>query len=273
MVIEVFHSVDKIYELLKKASDLILAKFSYSNLEINFKNDHSPVTEADVVSNKLITSGLVRLFPEIPIISEENSNESNNKAAGNKIFWLLDPLDGTKEFIKGSDAFSINLALIKDNNPVLGFIYFPVQGLCYYGFDHHAFKRSAEKTLVIQELSNNQINAFIMSKRADLEKVQKIRSILAPQAAFKTLPSAQKFGALVEGEADIFLCCNDVYEWDMAAGHAIINAMGGVVMSFDGNSPRYGEVEKGFVSSHFLAMRNKGMLNEIKKQSIVDLCL
>ncbi|MBP9792216.1 MAG: 3'(2'),5'-bisphosphate nucleotidase CysQ [Rickettsiales bacterium] len=272
MVIEVFRSVDKIYELLEKASDLILEQFHYPNLQIHLKSDNSPVTEADMASNKVITAGLVSLFPGIPIISEENSSESNNQVVENKVFWLLDPLDGTKEFVRGSDAFSINLALIKDNVPVLGFLYFPVQGLCYYGFDNQVFKKSIDKTLLIKRSNDDKIRAFIMSKRADLEKVQKIRSILAPQAALKMLPSAQKFGALIEGDADIFLCCNDVYEWDAAAGHAIINAMGGALMSFDGNSLNYGEVKKGFVSNHFLAMRSKDMLNKRKKQSIVDLC-
>lgn len=272
MVIEVFNSVDKIYDLLKKASELILARFNHANLQISFKSEHSPVSDADIASNGVITEGLAFLFPDIPIISEENSNESNVKAVKSKSFWLLDPLDGTKEFIKGNSSFSINLALIKDNAPVLGFLYFPVQSICYYGFGNRVFKRYRGVLTVIKQSNHNQIRSFIMSNRADLEKVKKIRQILAPEAVFKNLSSAQKFGALIEGEADVLPCCNDVYEWDVAAGHAIMNAIGGEVMAFDGSGVSYGRSEREFVSNHFIAVRNSNMLNEIKKKSIVDLC-
>ena len=272
MINEVFNSVDKICALLEEAGKIVLERFQNKDFKIFVKNDNSPVTDADIASNKLLTKSLEQLFPGVSIVSEENSYQDNVQASQSNLFWLLDPLDGTKGFIEGNRAFSINLALVKDNVPVLGFLYLPLKKTCYYGYEAQAFKRKKGVIKLIQKLDNDEIKFFIMSKRADMQIVKKIRDILAPDATLENISSAEKFCVLVEGKADVFPCYNDVYEWDVAAGHAMISAVGGKMIAFDGSDLKYGNATDDFRNKHFLAVRSAKMLNANKIKRIVDLC-
>jgi 3'(2'), 5'-bisphosphate nucleotidase len=271
MIQEVFNSIDKIYALLEEAGDVILSKFQSHNLKIILKSDNSPVTEADFASNEIITKKLSMLFPEIPFVSEENAYEDNIKAAQSDLFWSLDPLDGTTNFIKGEELFTINLALINKGVPVIGFLYLPTRKICYCGFGDQVFKRDNGMVTRVQRINDNSVKSFVLSNRADLKIVEKIRYIIAPDASYNILSSAYKYSVLVEGKADCFPCCNALHEWDVAAGHAIVNALGGMVLSLDGKELRYGDAKRNFLSKYFLAVRSATMLNANQIKSIVDI--
>ena len=116
----------------KHANQSIMEVYEESDSKVDIKDDNTPVTKADLAANKVLNDGLKKLFPEIPIVSEEDKF-SINIPKSNKVFWLIDPLDGTKEFIKKNDEFTCNLALVENNVSTLGFVSVPVKGLIYYG--------------------------------------------------------------------------------------------------------------------------------------------
>lgn len=271
MTAEIFNAIDDVCALAQKASNAIMRVYRSPNLKIFTKADASPVTEADFASNEILVSGLGQLFPNIPIVSEENALKNNVAAVQKDSFWLLDPLDGTKNFVKGTENFTVNIGLIANGVPVLGILCSPSKNICYYGFADQAFKLEHGKKSRIQHVSDGRISTMIMSKRADQETVDSIGRILAPDASTITLPSAQKFCFLFEGKADIFPCCNPMYDWDIAAGHAIVNAMGGRICSLQGQELKYGLDHQHFRNQQFLAVGNKAMLNEDKLQTIVDI--
>ena len=126
------HLKNKIVEIISEASIAIMEIYSKSDLGINLKKDNSPVTEADLKANKIVLKKLKTLVPEVPIISEEDSNSFADFQAS-KIFWIIDPLDGTKEFINNKKDFTCNIALVEEGNPSFGFVSIPAKNLIYYG--------------------------------------------------------------------------------------------------------------------------------------------
>ena len=125
-------STEGLIDLMTIANKVIMEVYEKPNREIDIKDDKTPVTQADLAANKVLTDGLKILFPEIPIVSEEDIY-SLNIPKTNKVFWLIDPLDGTKEFIKKNDEFTCNIALVENNVPTLGIVSVPVKGLIFYG--------------------------------------------------------------------------------------------------------------------------------------------
>ena len=124
--------IESLLDLMEKAIKAIMEVYEKPYSEVNIKEDDSPVTKADLAANRILTDGLKKLFPEIPIVSEEDKY-SLNIPKTSKVFWLIDPLDGTKEFIKKNDEFTCNLALIENNISTLGFVSVPVKELIYFG--------------------------------------------------------------------------------------------------------------------------------------------
>ncbi len=237
----------KISKVACAAGDKILKIYS-KKFQIFKKKDMSPVTLADLESEKIIISGLNKIFKKPVIFSEE----TNSKKIGNPDnFWLVDPLDGTKEFIKKNGEFTINIAFIQKNRPTVGIIHAPVLKKTYAAINKNTYKiinKKKFKKIILKKISRKImiISRSHSSKKENLELIKKykIKKVLC-------LGSALKFCYVAEGKAHIYPRSGTTYEWDVAAGHAIINGVGGVVETSKGIELKYGK--KNFKNTGFIA--------------------
>ena len=227
----------------KKILDIYSKKF-----KIFRKKDMSPVTIADLESEKIIIKGLKKIFNKPIIFSEESNNKSKNKL---KNFWLVDPLDGTKEFIKKNGEFTVNIAFIKNNKPFFGIIYAPKLKKTYVGTIKETYKvinqKNFKKIIPKKKTSETMIISRSHSTKNECQKLKKkynIKKILF-------LGSSLKFCYIAEGIAHIYPRSGTTYEWDTAAGHAIIKGVGGKVETNKGKELKYGK--KDFKNTHFIA--------------------
>ncbi len=227
----------------------IIMNYRDKDLAVERKADNSQVTMADKAADDYICAELRKLTPEIMIVSEEGTQH-----AGAETFWCVDPLDGTKGYIKGGDEFTVNIALVHNRLPVLGVIYIPVLAELYYaevGRIAYSVKNGAQTKLCVRK-PPPEGNTLILSHYHSSER----RDELAAQFAaieFLIASSSLKFCRIAEGIADIYPRFGNTMEWDTAAGHAILKAAGGRVMLLD--EPEY-ELHYGkqtFLNPHFVA--------------------
>lgn len=212
-------------------------------VSVEYKEDKSPVTVADETANHYIVEQLERLFPHVPIVSEEGAKEDEHASA--EYFWLVDPLDGTKSFIRGDDDFTVNIGLIKNRAPVAGVIFVPAQNVMYIGSDQAgAFRTDAggEEASIRVNAPRDNKRAVIMSKHhasPDLDEY------IAPYEVTGKVQAASslKFCRVAEGVADLYPRTGPTMEWDTAAGHAILLAAGGKMTMLDGSPFLYGKPE------------------------------
>lgn len=213
------------------------------------KGDNSPVTEADMEANRHICTALAALTPDIPIIAEEN--ETQPDLLGNT-FWLVDPLDGTRSFVRGEDEFTVNIGLILKGEPVLGIIYSPPQDALYYGGPSFgAFREQGGKKEAIKVRPPAEDGLVVV--RSKSHPSPKTLELLETMLVKDVLPgsSSIKFCRVAEGSADIYPRLGRTMEWDTAAGHAILNAAGGRVEIAGGGQLTYNK--PGFVNPGFIA--------------------
>lgn len=232
-----------------------------SEQEIQYKADQSPVSLADRVAHHIIVKGLSASFPEIPIVSEESVLPAYDIRKKWSKYWLVDPLDGTKEFVARTGEFTVNIALIDNGVPVLGVIYVPEQSTLYWGYALGAFKQleghPPETIKVIQlefPLLKGHPLKIVRSRRHDTE------DLLSPQlqcceATRVFVGSSLKFCWLAEGKADLYPRFGATSEWDTAAGHCILEAAGGCVVTRQGLPLRYNQQEN-IVQGDFVAGNN-----------------
>lgn len=231
------------------AGRLIMPHF-HPDVAVQHKSDHSPVTEADVLANEYIVSKLQLLAPHIPIVAEEDAALPHE---AEPLFWLVDPLDGTRAFIKGEPEFTVNIGLIHHGAPVLGVIYAPPQELLYFGSGGRgAYKQMAGKSaqaIAVRKPAGDGL-VVVKSKSHPSAKTQNYLDTLSIK---DTRPgsSSIKFCMVAEGSADIYPRFGRTMEWDTAAGHAILNAAGGRVETEAGEILRYGK--PGFENPGFIA--------------------
>jgi 3'(2'), 5'-bisphosphate nucleotidase len=233
-----------------------------------YKADKSPVTDADHASEDLIIDSLSMLFTEIPVVAEEGL------AAGNipdvqKYFFLVDPLDGTKEFIKKNGEFTINIALIEAGLPIFGLIYAPDMADCYVTLSRDTAARfhllpdrnpSPHQKFDFQRLTgepseHRPMTAIVSRSHLTPETENLLKKLGNPERLL--LGSALKFGVIAKGEADVYPRFGRTFEWDTAAGHALLNATGGCVLTGDGGPFLYGKKDRGFLNPPFVAWRRK----------------
>jgi 3'(2'), 5'-bisphosphate nucleotidase len=213
----------------------------YRNLEkydVRMKKDSSPVTAADLASQTVINDALNREFPEIQIVSEE-SNEGDSVCSED--FFLVDPLDGTKEFISGNGEFTVNIALISKGRPVLGVVYAPALDLLYWAAEGKgAYKqKSNEKPLKLQ--CGKPCNPLrLVLSRSHVSDEEKIFIKINRIENVRYVGSSLKGCLIAEGEADLYIRTGDVMEWDIAAMHCIANEAGGEIVFRYHQSPWYG---------------------------------
>lgn len=226
----------------------LLMRYFKDVYEVNRKQDNSPVTNADIEANQLITKALKALAPSIPVIAEEDEVLGESATC----FWLVDPLDGTRAFVAGEPEFTVNVGLIEHGVPILGVIYVPAQSLLYYGAVGKGAYRvkdggAAEKISVRPVPDDGYV--VVKSKSHPSPKTT---AFLEQFNVKEMIPgsSSVKFCQVAEGSADIYPRLGRTMEWDTAAGHAILNAAGGSVTTVDKKPLTYGK--PGFENPHFI---------------------
>jgi 3'(2'), 5'-bisphosphate nucleotidase len=249
-------------DLVVRAGAAILA-VNRAAMRIDGKVDGSPVTEADLAADRILGEGLARLIPELPAISEERVHLAKPPYDGS--FFLIDPLDGTKEFVAGRGEFTVNLALVSNGVPLLGIIGAPALGLIWRGLVGRGAERLAigDGTLPGTDPGAEPIHtrlipqpgapwiAAVSRSHGDARTEAFIDG--RPGAIRQMLGSAVKFGRVAEGAADIYPRLAPTCEWDIAAGHAIITAAGGRITDTRGAGLQFGRGQDDFIVPEFIA--------------------
>ncbi|MFT5592229.1 MAG: 3'(2'), 5'-bisphosphate nucleotidase [Oceanicoccus sp.] len=249
-----------IIELARTAGAAILDIYNRSEYTIIEKADDSPLTEADLAAHHIINDGLPTIL-DVPIISEEADIPEQTLRAHWKQFWLVDPLDGTKEFIDRHGEFTVNIALIENGEPVFGLIYAPVTDECFYGGNGKAFCKIGDGHAVRLHASNpneqigglKQLRVFA-SKRHGTEALSRLCDRLEHRVASVqriAVGSALKLAYLASGKGEVYPRFGNVSEWDIAAGHAILRCVGGDIVSLQYERIYYGHKPSMIVPGFF----------------------
>ena len=233
--------LEYLLETARMAGDAIMEVYGQKELfdRIDYKTDDSPLTLADQRAHEIIKERLEKEYGHIPLISEEGKEIPYSQRKEWMAFWLVDPLDGTKEFIKRNGEFTVNIALIYDRAPVLGVIYIPEAGLFYYGSkEKGAFKkaRDSEAEEIKVSSKTDELTAVQSRSHASEEEMEMLRSFHVQHHV--ATGSSIKFCLVADGTADLYYRHGPTMEWDTAAGQAILEAAGGKVLS-GGQPMRY----------------------------------
>jgi len=247
--------IEKLNTTAINAGEKIMEIYA-SDVKVSSKSDNSPVTIADKISEKIIIDDLKILDPATPVIAEELVSEGQIPTI-NKKFWLIDPLDGTKEFINKQINFTVNIALIEKSYPSLGIIYKPTTKEIFYAYDEKAYyaqvdqnnKISNIKLLKLKKVKNQSLN-IVMSKTHNSSGEKELLNNYNVNDTF-FMGSSIKFCHLALGNAHLYPRIGRTMEWDTAAGHAILKFAGGKILTLSGEELRYGK--KGFINPGFVS--------------------
>lgn len=232
-------------DIAKEAAENIMEVYA-TDFEVQNKTDQTPLTRADTSSHEVICSRLTELTPELPVLSEESAHVPYSIRKTWDQYWLVDPLDGTREFIKRNDEFTVNIALIRDHYPVLGVIYAPVMNLCYYAAKNegaHKQGNGAADTRLRAKASNAGALVVASSRSHGNERQQAFFTKLGDKVKTLRIGSSLKFCLVAEGVADIYARYGPTSEWDSAAGQCIVEEAGGRVTDTGFKRLRYNAKE------------------------------
>lgn len=234
--------MDDLTELAANAAAAILA--TAAKTDVRAKSDGSPVTAADEAAEAVICAGLERLAPGIPVISEEKAARQKPEAIARGSYFLVDPLDGTREFIAGLNEYTVNIALMTEGTPMLGVICAPALGDVWRGLVGSGANRIAGRTTAkpqpIHTRTRRHAETIIMASRSHLDARSRAYMSAFPGVKLVQCGSSVKFCRVAEGAADLYPRLAPTHDWDIAAGHAILKAAGGNVSAPDGRPLRYG---------------------------------
>lgn len=250
--------IEPLTELVIRAGAAILA-VNRAAMKVDGKQDGSPVTEADLAADKIIGEGLARIAPGIPSLSEERVTEASLPFSGS--FFLIDPLDGTKEFVAGRNEFTVNLALVSRGQPLLGFVGAPALGLVWRGLVGRGAERLTIEGNTIKSVAPIRTRPHppagqpwtVAVSRSHGDKRTEAFIASRPGAVRAELGSAVKFGHVAEGAVDIYPRLGPTSEWDVAAGHAVVTAAGGKVTDGRGADLHFGLKRADFIVPEFVA--------------------
>ena len=250
----------QLIELAHEAGRAVMAVYS-QDFDHRVKDDSSPVTDADVESEAIILAGLKRIAPEVPVIAEEAAAGGAETIAGEK-FFLVDPLDGTREFLSRNGEFTVNIALVEHGEPVAGVVYAPAIGRMFWGERGHG---AAEAQLApegdadaanwrpIHVRRRPQAGLTVVASRSHRDARTDDWLSTVDIGELVSAGSSLKFCLLAAGEADLYPRFGRTMEWDTAAGHAVLCAAGGRVATEDGAPLTYGKRARGFDNPGFIA--------------------
>lgn len=249
-----------VIDLCRRAGEAILP-FWRSGVEVTAKSDNSPVTAADLAAHELLVAGLKALDPSIHILSEEDANIPLSERSQWKRWWLVDPLDGTKEFIAGSDEFTVNVALIENGRVVFGVVSMPTNDRCYFGGAGLGAWRSdnadhIEPIKVRQQPAESEAFTVVASRRHSSPEQEKLLaglSAVVGELKLTNIGSSLKFCLLAQGSADCYPRLAPTSQWDTAAAQGVLEGAGGVVLNLAGDTFDYPPRES-LLNAFFLAL-------------------
>ena len=246
--------LEQLVDISRRAGEAILEVYD-GDMGITQKADDSPLTKADLASHKLIDAELTRLWPDIPVLSEESADIPWETRKQWQQYWLVDPLDGTKEFINRNGEFTVNIALIRDHQPVMGVVYVPVTDVCYFGArDLGAWRQQGTETAAVINIRQPAAEpAIIVGSRshANPELASQLNQ-LGPHE-LTSMGSSLKFCRVAEGLADFYPRLGLTCEWDTGAAQAVVEAAGGKVVKIDGSPLAYNRKEI-YLNPHFFVI-------------------
>ena len=205
----------------------------------HIKNDKTPVTNGDIEVNNIILTNLKKITPNLPIVSEENSENKNLKL---DTFWLVDPIDGTYDYINNGDEFTINAGLIINKSVAAGIIYAPSKNRMFYTFGNdisYELNNDVEKVLNNKKIDKDNIKAVSYSNNLNSDILELHKKLNVKE--YVKMKSSIKFCVVATGEYQVYIADARASEWDIAAGHAILKNSGGIITDFDGNEILYGK--------------------------------
>ncbi|HOW76412.1 MAG TPA: 3'(2'),5'-bisphosphate nucleotidase CysQ [Candidatus Competibacteraceae bacterium] len=248
------HWINPVRALAVEASERILAIYATA-FDVIAKEDNSPLTAADLASHQTIVAGLRELTPDIPVLSEESAALPFAERQFWRRYWLVDPLDGTKEFVKRTGEFTVNIALIDDHQPVLGLVRVPVTGLCYFAaLGHGAFREDPgqpPQPIAVKPLQPGQPVRVVGSKSHGGPGLQKFVAALGPHQLV-TIGSSLKLCQVAEGAADVYPRMGLTSEWDTAAAQAVVEVAGGQVVSAATGQPLRYNTRDSLLNPYFI---------------------
>lgn len=229
------------------------------DFEVMHKQDDSPLTQADLASHRVIRDGLAKLTPDLPLLSEESAGVDFDVRSEWREYWLVDPLDGTREFVSRNGEFTVNIALIRGNEPVFGVVHVPVSGVSYLGLVADppaggAWRRAPgqrREPIRVQRPCARPVRVVGSRSHAN----PRLREFLAPLGDYElvSMGSSLKFCLLAEGKADFYPRLGPTSEWDTAAAHAIVLAAGGRIVTLQGRPLQY-NLKASYLNPEFLVI-------------------
>ncbi|MFA0438833.1 3'(2'),5'-bisphosphate nucleotidase [Vibrio sp. 10N.286.49.C2] len=230
------HHIPDVIDIARSAGQLILDIYEKNEYESYTKDNDTPVTSADLAAHKLILEQLSQLTPDIPILSEEDADVSLEQRSQWQEYWLVDPLDGTQEFIARSGDFATIIALVRDNQPIMGVVYAPVSGVTYYAYQGKGAWKIPEMdenlriNIHTHEMANQSISIAI-SRRQNINRITEKMSNAWNYDLVPLGSAALKACLVAEGAVDCYLRLGPTGEWDTAATQCIVQEAGGAILS------------------------------------------
>jgi len=244
-----------VIDLANTAGVKIMAIYAH-DFEVDYKDDSSPLTQADLASHHYIVDGLRELTPQIPVLSEESSEDEKRNRMSWQTYWLIDPLDGTKEFVKKNGEFTVNIALVNNHQPVFGVVYAPALDVTYWGDKSSgAFKVDGdiEKAITVRPRPVNTADWIVVGSRSHQSDEFKFFMKDYEDAEIVSMGSSLKLCFVAEGKADLYPRLGLTSEWDTAASQAVVEAAGGQVLAFPEMIPLgYNQNADSLLNPHFL---------------------
>ncbi|MEL6710745.1 MAG: 3'(2'),5'-bisphosphate nucleotidase CysQ [Pseudomonadota bacterium] len=249
--------LNDVVNIAQTAGRAILAIYE-RDFAVQQKADQSPLTAADLASHQQIIAALSELTPDVPILSEESAEVPYAQRKTWSRYWLVDPLDGTKEFIRRNGEFTVNIALIEQGRPVLGVVYVPTSGVCYageVGIGAWKQQRSGERTKIYPALPCEQPLRVVASRSHVSAGLQQMLDQMN-EYQLVSMGSSLKLCQVAEGAADVYPRLGPTCEWDTAAAQAVVEAAGGQVTDVTGQPLRYNQKDS-LLNPHFLVFADQ----------------
>ncbi|WP_066357902.1 3'(2'),5'-bisphosphate nucleotidase CysQ [Aliarcobacter cryaerophilus] len=228
--------IEDLKEIALKAGEAIM-KIYNKDFSVDYKDDKSPLTEADLKSNEIICKNLQKLYPNIPIMSEENKQVSYDTRKDWEYYFCVDPIDGTKEFIKKNGEFTINIGLIYKNRPILGVVYSPALNELYWADGKNSYKNGEKLPLNVNQTPKEKL--FVVASKSHLspETQEFIDKLDSKEIEQISKGSSLKLCMVAEGIADIYPRLAPTMEWDTAAADAVVRCAGKMIYQYENNKP------------------------------------
>jgi 3'(2'), 5'-bisphosphate nucleotidase len=246
--------IEPVVALARKAGDAILEVYA-SDFDVQSKDDESPLTQADLAAHRRIVAGLAELTPALPVISEEGGLPPFEQRGAWPTYWLVDPLDGTREFVNRNGEFTVNIALIDQGRPVFGVVRVPVLGKTYVGCEGRGaeLRADGESPQPIRVAEKSARPVRVVGSRS--HRGSSLDAFIAKLGDCDLVPmgSSLKFCVVAEGGADVYPRLGPTSEWDTAAAQAVVEQAGGSVVTLDGKPMKYNQKEN-ILNPHFMVI-------------------